>query len=428
MTTAPAFDRRLIPPLVIGALLNPINSSIIAVALVPIGHALGAPASQTALLVSALYVVTAIGQPVVGRLVDAYGPRRLFLASSVLIGVGGLVGALAPNLTVLVIARMVIGLGTCAGYPAAMYLIRSEGRRTGQDSPRDVLTILAVATQTVVVIGPSLGGALIAIGGWRSTFAINVPVAVLSCWLGYRRLPADPVRPAIVAGQPPGAAQPSAADGPGILRNAPLMATYARQFLAGLTAYSVLYGVSQWMQEGRGLHPAQAGLLLLPLSGAGLVVSAVSGRSPQIRAKLVVGAAFQLVGSAALLGLHSGTAIWIVVLVVLSFGVPQGLLSLGNQSALYHQADGTRIAASAGLLRTANYLGAIVSSAAIGAFFGSRAGTAQLHELAGFLVGASALLLAITLVDRRLTGVGQPAEHAPPRSAPPAPEPQEVQP
>lgn len=57
--------------MMLGAILNPINSSIIAVALVPIAVAFDAPASETAWLVSALYLATAIGQPLVGRLVDA---------------------------------------------------------------------------------------------------------------------------------------------------------------------------------------------------------------------------------------------------------------------------------------------------------------------------------------------------------------------
>src|SRR5438445_475399 len=76
-TPTTGFDRRLLPPMMLGSVLNPINSTIIAVTLVPIGDALGAPPSQTAWLVSALYLATALGQPVVGRLIDIFGPRRL---------------------------------------------------------------------------------------------------------------------------------------------------------------------------------------------------------------------------------------------------------------------------------------------------------------------------------------------------------------
>ena len=81
---ADRFDRRLLAPMMIGAVLNPVNSSIIAVALVPIATALGAPASETAWLVSSLYLATSIGQPLVGRLVDMFGPRRLSIAGAIL--------------------------------------------------------------------------------------------------------------------------------------------------------------------------------------------------------------------------------------------------------------------------------------------------------------------------------------------------------
>jgi MFS family permease len=89
------FERRLIAPLILGSVLNPVNSSMIAVSLVPIGMAFGAPPSQTAWLVSALYLATAVGQPVAGRLVDIYGPRRLYLAGT---GWRGLQASSAPSL------------------------------------------------------------------------------------------------------------------------------------------------------------------------------------------------------------------------------------------------------------------------------------------------------------------------------------------
>jgi MFS family permease len=195
-----AVDRRLIAPMILGAILHPINSSMIAVALVPIGMAFGAPPAETAWLVGGLYVATAIGQPVVGRLVDGYGPRRLFLIGTALVGAAGVLGVVSPQLWVLVVARVLLGFGTCAGYPAAMYLIRSEADRTGQDSPAAILTLLAISTQTIAVIGPTLGGLLVGLGGWRSVFAVNVPLAVLGFVLGALRLPraqrgarADPV-------------------------------------------------------------------------------------------------------------------------------------------------------------------------------------------------------------------------------------------
>lgn len=208
--TAPGFDRRLLPPMMLGSVLNPVNSTIIAVTLIPIGDALGAPPSRTAWLVSALYLATALGQPVMGRLIDIFGPRRLFLVSTSLVGVAGVVGTLAPNLGVLIASRVLLGFGTCAGYPAAMALVRSEAERTGQDSPGGVLTALAVANQTIAVLGPLLGGLLIGLGGWRTTFALNVPLAAVAVLLGLLRLPkeAGTGSPRSVGASPPSSTCP----------------------------------------------------------------------------------------------------------------------------------------------------------------------------------------------------------------------------
>ena len=55
------------------------------------------------------------------------------------------------------------------------------------------LTMLAVSTQTVAVIGPTLGGLLIAVGGWHATFLVNAPLALACLVLGAWRLPKEPL-------------------------------------------------------------------------------------------------------------------------------------------------------------------------------------------------------------------------------------------
>ncbi|MFE2536571.1 MFS transporter [Streptomyces sp. NPDC059371] len=470
------FDRRLIAPMVLGTVLNPVNSSMIAVALVPIGRALGASPAETAWLVSGLYLATAVGQPVIGRLVDLYGPRRLYLVGTAMVGVAGLLGALSPNLGALVAARVLLGLGTSAAYPAAMHLTRGEAERTGQSSPAGVLTALAVSAQTVAVVGPTLGGLLIGVGGWRTIFLVNVPLSLACLVLGALRLPkaAKPaptacpahVKPAPTAhpadadaSQAAEASKPSASGARGVdlvgmalftallvslmlflmrpraadwylpvlalvagaafarwelrvpapfvdLRvlggNGPMLATFLRQFLSYTTAYAFLYGFTQWMEEGRGLHAAGAGLVLLPLSLSGLVVSGLTGRRESVRGKLVVGSLVQVAGCLAMLTLDAGSAIWGLAAVGALMGVPQGLNGLANQNALYRQADPARIASAAGLLRTFMYLGAMAASAADAAFFTHGADTGGLHHLALFMLAGAVLLLAVTLIDRSL--------------------------
>lgn len=449
------FDRKLLAPLVSGAVLNPINSTIIAVALVPIGASLGAPASATAWLISSLYLATAVGQPVVGRLIDMYGPRRLFLPATALVGVAGVIGTLAPNLTVLIIARVILGFGTCAGYPAAMRLIQDESERTGRDSPTKVLTILAISTQTISVIGPSMGGLLIGLGGWRTTFAINIPIALFAFILGARRLP-KPSEPTPEARRTPHRRagvrdldllgmglfaatlvalllfliQPHvghwylavitvAAAAAFAVRelshtqpfldlrilgnNVALLVTYGRALLAYIVSYSFMYGFTQWLEAGRGLSPSQAGLVTLPVFATGIVVSIISGRREQVRAKLVVAAAGQIIGCLLLLALQPSTPWWLLIVIALVFGIPQGLNSLALQNAVYRQAPAEDIGASAGLLRTFGYLGAIISSAAQATFFHPAADTNGMHHLALMLVGVSVAFLLITVFDRSLS-------------------------
>ena len=72
-----------------------------------------------------------------------------------------------------------------------MVLIRSESVRTGTDSPAGVLAALSAANQTVAVIGPTVGGLLIGLGGWRAIFTVNVPLALACPVLGSLRLPRE---------------------------------------------------------------------------------------------------------------------------------------------------------------------------------------------------------------------------------------------
>ena len=101
------------------------------------------------------------------------------------------------------------------------------------------------------------------------------------------------------------------------------------------------------------------------------------------------------------LGAHS--EIWLLVAITTILGLPQGLLGLANQNALYRQADPARIGSSAGLLRTFGYLGAIVASTTTAAFFGPAADTRGMHELAIFLLAVVATLLALVVLDRSLS-------------------------
>ncbi|WP_414121611.1 MFS transporter [Corynebacterium nuruki] len=455
---APAdhFDNRLLAPMMLGAILNPVNTSIIAVALTPIGVALGAPASDTVWLVSALYLTTAVGQPLVGRLVDIFGVKKLFLTGGALVALSGLIGGLVPSspesLWWLVAARVILGIGTCAGYPAAMYMIRAESLRTGMKSPAGILTALSVSTQTVSVVGPTLGGLLIGAWGWRATFLVNLPLGLASLLLGLIFFPArtglEPApedRPKIDA---PGIVLFAASmlsllvflqnislsllwlvavalvTGAALVRwelrcddpfidvrvlagNGPLLLTYTRGLLTATISYTFVYGFTQWLETGRGLSATAAGLVLLPVFAAGIAVAVTWGRRPEVTGKLLAGSVAQLVAGVLMLFTTGSSPIWYLVAAMLILGIPQGLNNLAIQNSLYFQADPDRIASSAGLLRTFMYLGAIVSSVIYGNVYGDEAATGGLHILGWVVVGISVVFLSVTASDRSLRAIGR---------------------
>lgn len=112
--TGNPFGPRFVAPLYLGASLNPVNSSIIATALVAIAAALHLPVGDTAILISCLYLTSALAQPAAGRLAEEFGPRRIFVAGIVLVFAAGIVGTLAHSMAALIAARVLIGAGTSA--------------------------------------------------------------------------------------------------------------------------------------------------------------------------------------------------------------------------------------------------------------------------------------------------------------------------
>ena len=111
------FGPRFVASVLAGPALNPINTTMIAVALVPIAEATGTSASLTIWLVAGLYIVSSIAQPAMGRIADLFGPKRVYLVGLLLVMVGGLIPAVWETFVGALLARIVIGLGTSSAYP-----------------------------------------------------------------------------------------------------------------------------------------------------------------------------------------------------------------------------------------------------------------------------------------------------------------------
>ncbi|MFE0027658.1 MFS transporter [Amycolatopsis sp. NPDC059021] len=437
-----------------GAVLNPINSTLIAVALVPIGQAFGAGPGQTAWLISALYLATAVGQPVVGLLVDRYGARRVLIGGAAVVIAAGVAGMLPISVGWLTGVRALLGVGTCAGFPAAMAILRERAEASGQGVPARVLSVLAMSSQTIMVIGPTLGGVLIALFGWPAIFAVNIPLAGASLLLALFWVPKDDLRdkgeraPIDVIGivlfaatllalllylMDPGVADLyllAAAVVIGavlvlvelrvrrpfldlrmLAANRAILRTYLRQGLSFLAIYAIMFGYAQWLETARHLSEEAAGAMLLPMSAVAVGAAAFSGRATGVRARLVT-TAVALTGGSVLL-LFVGEHTWFGALLALTamFGLAQGLTSVANQNRLYREAPAEQMGTASGLFRSAQYLGAIVASTLIAQCFGDHAGDEGLHRLAIALVVVSVILLAVTVFDRGLRERGRTAGH-----------------
>jgi predicted MFS family arabinose efflux permease len=463
------FTWRFVTPVVVASTLNPVNSSVIATALVPIAAGIHVTVGRTAVLVSALYLATAIGQPTAGKLSEQIGPRRVFLAGVLAVVVGAVVGGTGSNLATLAVARFLIGVGTSTSYPASMLLVRRRAAQAGLAAPPGgVLGGIVIAGTVSAAAGLPLGGVLVGAWGWRASFLASVPLAILSLAAGWRWIPAvppggpgslrelarridlaglgafaatlaallvfllslpEPDWPALVATAIAAGALVSwelrAAtpffDVRMLVRHLALTRTYLRQALSTLCIYMVLYALTQWLEAARHVSTRQAGLLLLPMTGVAALLAQPVSRRNLVRLPLVAAALSCLAGSVGVALLATSTPVVAIVAVTLVFGVTLSTTMTGNQTALYTQVEAERIGTASGLLRTFGYLGSIASSAIISVVFHTRVADHGLHVIGWTMVGVSVAGIVLLFTDRALlrpaAARGRVASGVPPHPA-----------
>lgn len=127
-----------------------------------------------------------------GRLADMLGRKRIFLAGFVVYAISSTFSALAPSLELLIVSRVVQGVGS------AMLQSNSPGLLT-QAFPTSergrALGFNMAIVSAGFLSGPVLGGILVDRLGWPWLFAVSVPICLLAVGLGIRLLPEMPNRP-----------------------------------------------------------------------------------------------------------------------------------------------------------------------------------------------------------------------------------------
>jgi len=330
-----------------------------------------------------------------------------------------------------------------------MILIRCRAETAGlAKPPGSVLGALQISALVTSVVGLPIGGVLVEFWGWRTTFFINIPFALGALIMTLLWIPRD--IPAQGAKSFIGIF--SRIDGTGIIgfaatmislliflfslpyfawiplvltvifgaasiwwelrvrrpfidvrllrKNMAITRTYIR--FAGLTlcVYTVLYGLTAWIQAAKGMSSSNAGLLILPMSIISAAVAGLISKRNMVRGSLIAAAGFSVAASVCVLFLSTDSPIAFIVIITLLFGVTMGSMIIGNQTAIYTLVAADQIGTASGLFRTAGYIGSIVSSAIISIVFHRHVSDSGLHAISIIMIAVSALALILTVTDR----------------------------
>ncbi len=171
--------------------LATLDGSIANIALPVIARDVGVTPSAVTWVVNAYQLVMVVALLPMSALGERLGFRRVFLSGILLFTLGSLACALAPTLNLLILARMVQGLGAAAAVGLTAALVRHIypwsmlGRAIG-------LNALVVATSTA--LAPVVATAILSVASWPWLFAVNIPIGIVTLALGIANLPRIPGR------------------------------------------------------------------------------------------------------------------------------------------------------------------------------------------------------------------------------------------
>ncbi len=426
-----------------------LDVTIVNTALNSIGAALGGGVSELQWVVSAYTITFAAFILTAGALGDRLGAKRIFMGGFAIFTAASLACALAPTATILIAARAVQGVAAAILVPNSLALLNHaypDGKERGR-----AVGMWAAGASLALTAGPFVGGALIALVGWRSIFLVNLPIGLAGLWLTWRYttdttrarheldLPGQVVAigglgvlaAALIEGGRIGWSNPwviAAFVGFVVLAglfvtqerraHAPMLPLslfsqpmFARTSLIGLLVniafYGLIFVLSLYFQQVNHWSPLETGFAFVPMMGVVLPVNLLAPRLAErfgAPAIIAAGALIAACGCLALLGIGQGTSYWALSAQLIAMGGGLGLLVPTMTSALLGSVDKSRSGIAAGVLNSTRQTGSVLGVALFGSLIG---GHAFLAGASTSLVISAALLVvaaaAITLGGRTRT-------------------------
>ena len=171
---------------VVGSGIAFLDTTVVNVALPTLGRELHVGMAGLQWTVDAFLLTLGALLLVGGALGDRYGRRRVFVIGLIWFTLASACCGFAPNVGLLIAARMLQGVGGALLVPGSLALMRAVYREADQGRAIGLWSGLAGVT---TALGPVLGGWLIGAWSWRLAFFINVPLGALGVWAALHFVP-----------------------------------------------------------------------------------------------------------------------------------------------------------------------------------------------------------------------------------------------
>ena len=170
----------------IGAFMGQLDASIVTLALPSIGRGLHASVGAVEWVALSYLLVLVATVATVGRIADAAGRKLLYVYGFGVFTAGSVLCGLAPTLPVLIAARVLQAIGAAMLQANSVALI-AEAMPPSVLGP--AIGVQGGAQALGLALGPAVGGLLLAVGGWRMIFLVNLPAGAIGLALGWFLLP-----------------------------------------------------------------------------------------------------------------------------------------------------------------------------------------------------------------------------------------------